>query len=117
SLGANCVVSHQLHEAVGNLRVGAAIDEVLFRATKFWEFGENGPATESGQDIRSVTDSRIRRDTGETIRSAAFQSDTQLGQRCWLTIYLVDLDQAEKSCAYRVGQHFGFEPAALLFKN
>ena len=104
-----------MHEPVRNFFARAAVDELLFHAAQLRKFRKNAPPTERRQKIGSVTDCRIGRKSGKTVRASALQSHAKLRHRGANPPALVRFHQPEKRFANRLRQHCGFGSTLLLF--
>src|SRR5277367_4765682 len=106
-----------MDETVGDVGARAAIDEILFHATEFRKFREDGAAAERGENIGSVTDGGIGGKAGKTVRTSAFQAHAEAGKRSGGALRFVGFHQAEKCAANCLAEHGGFGAAVLLFDD
>ena len=107
------VLAHHPGEAHSELRPHAALHQILLRAQKFGELGQQRRAAERAEQVRRVPDGRVGRDPGEAIGAAALEPDVQRGERRRRTHRAVRLGEPDEDGAQR-GVHQRVDGAHTL---
>src|SRR5690606_18851786 len=111
------VSPHKVDKPVGLLVVYAAVDQFLFNAAEFRKFREYSRGAKRYQQVGSVADGRVCRNTGKSIRASALESHDKLAQWRGFALQPVRLNQAKECAADRMGQQVLFSAFLLLFQD